>query len=85
MTRRTLTLTLAVEVEQAALDTLEDWPGSGSTPPCAGWELLADRLADECTRLLFTELLRINANPALVSLGWQLNPQHHIEQTEPVL
>jgi len=85
MTRRTLTLTLGIEVDQHALDALEDWPGSGSTPPCAGWELFADRLADECTRLLFTELLRINANPALVSLGWQLDQPARPDSSVPVL
>jgi len=85
MTRRTLTLTLGIEVDQHALDALEDWPGSGSTPPCPGWELFADRLADECTRLLFAELLRINANPALVSLGWQLDHTTAPQDTDSVL
>lgn len=85
MNRRTLTFTLGVEVEHEVLEALEDWPGSSSEPPCPGWELLADRIGDECVRLIFAELLRIGGNPALLVHRWHLEQPTRIVNLDEVL
>lgn len=46
MSRRMMTFVVSVEVDEAALDNLPDWPGTSHCAPAPGWEIVADRVLE---------------------------------------
>jgi len=76
-----MTFVVAVEVDEAALDHLPDWPGTSHCEPAPGWEIVADRVLESGIVAIVDGLRAHKLDPSVCNFVARL---HQRTGTEPV-